>query len=186
LPAEEAARTWAALGEAGVVPAGLGARDTLRLEAGMNLYGNDMDESHHPLESGLAWTVAFDPSDRQFIGRGALEGLRAAGCAHFVGLLLEERGVLRGHQKVITVREPSTDRNGIATADKGAIRGSVEPATGEITSGTFSPTLNRSIALARIPRGAAPQVQVDIRGRLHAARIVKPPFVRHGRVLVQI
>jgi aminomethyltransferase len=186
LPAEEAARTWAALGEAGVVPAGLGARDTLRLEAGMNLYGNDMDESHHPLESGLAWTVAFDPSDRQFIGREALEGLRAAGCAHFVGLLLEERGVLRGHQKVITVREPSTDRNGIATADKGAIRGSVEPATGEITSGTFSPTLNRSIALARIPRGAAPQVQVDIRGRLHAARIVKPPFVRHGRVLVQI
>src|SRR5580692_5136360 len=95
LPAAEAAKTWNALRAQGVQPAGLGARDTLRLEAGMNLYGNDMDENHHPLESGLAWTVAFEPVERDFLGRQALEGFRGAGGQELVGLLLEERGVLR-------------------------------------------------------------------------------------------
>jgi aminomethyltransferase len=160
LPAGEAADTWNALRARGVAPAGLGARDTLRLEAGMNLYGNDMDEDHHPLESGLAWTVAFEPGDRDFIGRQALENLRRTSGAELVGLVLEERGVLRSHQKVI-------------------------PA-GEVTSGTFSPTLNRSIALARVPGTACASVQVEIRGKLHAARIVKPPFVRHGKALISV
>ena len=160
LPAEEAAKTWNALRAQGIQPAGLGARDTLRLEAGMNLYGNDMDENHHPLESGLAWTVAFEPSSRDFLGRKALEDLRRSGSLEMVGLLLEERGVLRGHQKVV-------------------------PA-GEVTSGTFSPTLNRSIALARVPATHATGVQVEIRGKLHAARIVKPPFVRHGKTLIPL
>jgi aminomethyltransferase len=168
LPAVEAAKTWNALRAQGVQPAGLGARDTLRLEAGMNLYGNDMDENHHPLESGLAWTVAFEPGDRDFIGRPALENLRHATSHALVGLLLEERGVLRSHQKVIM-----TGTAGNAPA-------------GEVTSGTFSPTLNRSIALARIPKSAAARVQVEIRGKLHAASIVKPPFVRHGKVLISI
>jgi aminomethyltransferase len=126
----------------------------------MNLYGNDMDENHHPLESGLAWTVAFDPTERDFIGRRALEGFRGAGGQELVGLLLEERGVLRSHQKIMP--------------------------GGEVTSGTFSPTLNRSIALARVPRTAATSVQVEIRGKLHAARVVKPPFVRHGKALIPI
>src|SRR5580693_6201068 len=157
LPAGDAAKTWDALRAQGVLPAGLGARDTLRLEAGMNLYGNDMDEDHHPLESGLAWTVAFEPRERDFIGRQALERLRDGGL-ELVGLVLEERGVLRSHQKVL----PS----------------------GEVTSGTFSPTLNRSIALARVPRTGAVRVQVEIRGKLHAASIVKPPFVRHGKALI--
>jgi len=160
LPAGDAAKTWDELRAQGIVPAGLGARDTLRLEAGMNLYGNDMDEDHHPLESGLAWTVAFEPGDRDFIGRQALERLRHASGNELVGLLLEERGVLRSHQKVI-------------------------PA-GEVTSGTFSPTLNRSIALARVPRTTASSVQVEIRGKLHAASIVKPPFVRNGKVLIPV
>jgi aminomethyltransferase len=160
LPAGEAADTWNALRARGVAPAGLGARDTLRLEAGMNLYGNDMDEDHHPLESGLAWTVAFEPGDRDFIGRQALENLRRTSGAELVGLVLEERGVLRSHQKVI-------------------------PA-GEVTSGTFSPTLNRSIALARVPGTACASVQVEIRGKLHAARVVKPPFVRHGKALISV
>jgi aminomethyltransferase len=160
LPAGEAADTWNALRARGVAPAGLGARDTLRLEAGMNLYGNDMDEDHHPLESGLAWTVAFEPGDRDFIGRQALENLRRTSGAELVGLVLEERGVLRSHQKVI-------------------------PA-GKVTSGTFSPTLNRSIALARVPGTACASVQVEIRGKLHAARIVKPPFVRHGKALISV
>jgi aminomethyltransferase len=160
LPAAEAAHTWNALRARGIQPAGLGARDTLRLEAGMNLYGNDMDEEHHPLESGLAWTVAFDPGDRDFIGRQALENLRRTSHAELVGLLLEERGVLRSHQQVV-------------------------PA-GEVTSGTFSPTLNRSIALARVPRTASSSVQVEIRGKLHAARIVKPPFVRRGKALISV
>jgi len=160
LPAIDAVRTWNALRAQGVQAAGLGARDTLRLEAGMNLYGNDMDENHHPLESGLGWTVAFEPGDRDFIGRQALETLRRTPGDQLVGLLLEERGVLRSHQKIV-------------------------PA-GEVTSGTFSPTLNRSIALARVPRTAAAGVQVEIRGKLHSASIVKTPFVRHGKALISL
>jgi aminomethyltransferase len=173
LPAGEAVDAWRALTAQGVAPCGLGARDTLRLEAGMNLYGNDMDEQHHPLESGLAWTVAFEPG-RDFIGRDALERVRADGCRALVGLVLEERGVLRSHQEV----------SGPAPPD--AVPGSRHPAPviGQITSGSFSPTLNRAIALARVPQGTGPQVRIDIRGRLHAARVVKPPFVRDGKALI--
>ena len=168
MPVTEASEVWRGLLGQGVKPAGLGARDTLRLEAGMNLYGNDMDENHHPLESGLAWTVAFDPTTRDFLGRKALESVRDAhGGRELVGLLLEERGVLRSHQKVVI------DDGAIGTA-------------GEVTSGTFSPTLNRSIALARIPKSSSSTVQVEIRGKLHTARIVKPPFVRHGKSLIDI
>jgi aminomethyltransferase len=166
LPAADAAKTWNALRAQEIHPAGLGARDTLRLEAGMNLYGNDMDENHHPLESGLAWTVAFEPGDRDFIGRQALEKLRRTPIDSLVGLLLEDRGVLRSHQRVVVAGTPAV--------------------TGEVTSGTFSPTLNRSIALARLPPTAAPNVQVEIRGKLHAASIVKPPFVRHGKALIPV
>ena len=163
LPGTEAEGVWQALNSAGVVSCGLGARDTLRLEAGMNLYGSDMDESTHPFESGLGWTVALEPRERAFIGREALEAVRARGPQRkLVGLLLEGRGVLRSHQRVVV---------------PGA-------ADGEITSGTFSPTLERSIALARVPAAAAASVQVDIRGKLHEARIVRPPFVRNGKALV--
>jgi aminomethyltransferase len=163
LPAAEAVRTWQELNAAGVISCGLGARDTLRLEAGMNLYGSDMDESTHPFESGLGWTVALEPPGRAFIGREALEAIRRRGPQRkLVGLLLQGRGVLRSHQKV---RVP-------------------EGGEGEITSGTFSPTLERSIALARVPAAALARVQVDIRGKLHDARIVRPPFVRHGTALV--
>jgi len=166
LPFEEISAAWLALVAAGVAPCGLGARDTLRLEAGMNLYGNDMSERTHPLESGLAWTVAFEPASRDFIGREALEHIREAGggTRKLVGLVLEDRGVLRSHQKVL-------------------IDGVCE---GEITSGTFSPTLERSIALARVPRATGASVQVDIRGKLLPARVVKPPFVRHGRALISL
>ncbi|NCW56847.1 MAG: glycine cleavage system protein T, partial [Gammaproteobacteria bacterium] len=166
LPLEEISAAWLALLAAGAAPCGLGARDTLRLEAGMNLYGNDMDASRHPLESGLAWTVAFEPADRDFIGREALERVRAAGGAaqKLVGLVLEDRGVLRSHQKVVV---PGVGE-------------------GEVTSGTFSPTLERSIALARVPKATGASVQVDIRGKLLTARVVKPPFVRRGRVLIVI
>jgi aminomethyltransferase len=166
IPAADAGDTWDRLLALGVTPAGLGARDTLRLEAGMNLYGNDMDENHHPLECGLAWTVAFEPEDREFIGRGVLEIARRDGGLELVGLLLEERGVLRSHQKVIT-------------GEPGA-------AAGEVTSGSFSPTLNRSIALARVPGHPNPTVEVEIRGKLHTARVVKPPFVRHGKPMIEI
>jgi aminomethyltransferase len=170
LPAADAATAWAALCAQGIQPAGLGARDTLRLEAGMNLYGNDMDENHHPLESGLAWTVAFEPQSRDFLGRQALQAVRNAGGQELVGLLLEERGVLRSHQKVWVA----------------GAAGAPESASGEVTSGTYSPTLNRSIALARVPKTAASRVQVEIRGTLHAASIVKPPFVRHGKALIPV
>jgi aminomethyltransferase len=163
LPAGEAVQTWRALNALGVVSCGLGARDTLRLEAGMNLYGNDMNESTHPYESALGWSVALKPVERRFIGREALEVVQAAGSAReLIGLVLEERGVLRSHQKVVV-------------AGGG---------TGEITSGTFSPTLERSIAFARVPTGAVTGVQVDIRGKLLSARTVKPPFVRAGKALI--
>ncbi|HEX5161710.1 MAG TPA: glycine cleavage system aminomethyltransferase GcvT [Steroidobacteraceae bacterium] len=167
LPAADAARTWRELNTRGVKSAGLGARDTLRLEAAMNLYGNDMDESQNPLESGLAWTVSFDDPARDFIGRKALEQLKAAGLRKkFVALVLDDRGVLRGHQKVI------------AAAGEGARE------IGEITSGTFSPTMEKSIALARVARDTGATVQVDVRGKLLNARVVKAPFVRKGQVLV--
>ncbi|HEV2286183.1 MAG TPA: glycine cleavage T C-terminal barrel domain-containing protein, partial [Steroidobacteraceae bacterium] len=164
LPAAAAVPAWRRLNELGVASCGLGARDTLRLEAGMNLYGHEMDESTDPLESGLAWTVALEPPGRAFIGRAPLEAIRAAGgpARKLVGLLLEDRGVLRSHQKVL-----------VAGAGEG-----------EITSGTFSPTLERSIAFARVPAATAGRVQVDIRGKLLNAAVVKPPFVRNGQSLV--
>ena len=167
LPDAEATRLWRALNGKGVKSAGLGARDTLRLEAAMNLYGNDMDESQNPLESGLAWTVSFENPARDFLGRKALESLKAAGLTRkFVALLLEDRGVLRSHQRVIAAGVPDGQNEG------------------EITSGTFSPTLEKSIALARVPRATGTTVQVDIRGKLLNARVVKAPFVRHGKILV--
>ena len=163
VPLADVVPLWQALNAAGVVSCGLGARDTLRLEAGMNLYGNDMDESHHPLESGLGWTVALEPASRDFIGRSALESIKANGVAmKFVGLLLDDRGVLRSHQKVVVA--------GVGE--------------GETTSGTFSPSMQRSIAFARVPRATGEAVQVDIRGKLLNARVVKLPFVRRGKVLV--
>lgn len=151
---------WKALMEAGGKPIGLGARDTLRLEAGMNLYGQDMDETTSPLESGLAWTVDLK-TERDFVGRKALESREIT--QQLVGLLLLDRGVLRSHQKVIT-------KNG----------------DGEITSGTFSPTLQQSIALARIPLGIAPddEVEVEIRDKKLRAKVVKYPFVRNGKILM--
>jgi len=150
---------WNRLLDAGVKPCGLGARDTLRLEAGMNLYGQDMDEDVTPLVSGLAWTVAMK-DEREFIGRPMLEQQRAQGIpSKLVGLVLEGRGVLRPGQKVIT---PAGD--------------------GVTTSGSFSPTLQRAIAFARVPSGAADSCDVEIRGKNLPARIVKPPFVRDGAV----
>lgn len=157
--------TWQMLAEAGVAPIGLGARDTLRLEAGMNLYGADMDETVTPLESGLEWTVAFEPADRDFIGRPVLDKQKAMGVTRkVVGLLLDDKGVLRNHQRVV-------------------FAGGGE---GEITSGSFGPTLERSIALARVPasvENGAP-CEVDVRGRMLKARVVKYPFVRNGKALV--
>jgi aminomethyltransferase len=160
LPAKAAPFFWATLAEAGVKPAGLGARDTLRLEAGMNLYGQDMDESVTPLESGLAWTVDL-AAERDFIGKPALRA-QAPQRAQF-GLLLLDKGVLRAHQNVLTAHGP-----------------------GEITSGSFSPTLGQSIALARLPQAVAfgDTVEVQVRDKRLQARVVKPPFVRQGRILI--
>jgi aminomethyltransferase len=164
LPGEHAARFWQGLLGAGVRPCGLGARDTLRLEAGMNLYGQDMDETTTPLESALGWTVAWEPAERDFIGREALQAQRDAGPPRkLVGLLLEDRGVLRSHQRVVT---PAGD--------------------GEVTSGGFAPSLGRSIGFARVPAEAGERVEVEVRGRLLAARVVRPPFVRNGKPRIQL
>ena len=158
VPQERAVALWDALLAAGVKPAGLGARDTLRLEAGMNLYGQDMDEDVTPYEAALAWTVALDEG-RDFTGRAALEAQQAAGAPRrMVGLVMDEKGVLRHGQAVRT-----------AAGD------------GEILSGTFSPTLGKAIAFARVPAGELGEVRVDIRGRDVPVRIVKFPFVRDGK-----
>jgi len=161
LPAADAPATWNRLLAAGIAPIGLGARDTLRLEAGMNLYGSDMDETTLPTESGLTWTLDLKDAGRDFIGKAAL-------AAHppqrqLVGLLLGDRGVLRSHQHIITQQGP-----------------------GDITSGSFSPTLQRSIALARVPLGViiGDEVTVEIRDKRLKARVVKANFARHGKALI--
>jgi aminomethyltransferase len=160
--AEQAEQLWNALVAAGVKPAGLGARDTLRLEAGMNLYGQDMDDTVNPLDAGLAWTIDL-VAERDFIGKAALQAMGQN--AQFVGLILREKGgVLRAHQKVI-----------VAGTD----------AVGEITSGTFSPSMQQAIALARVPNGVnvGDTVHVEIRDKKLAASVVKLPFVRNGKIL---
>ena len=158
VPERQAVELWNKLIAAGVKPAGLGARDTLRLEAGMNLYGQDMDESVTPWEAGLAWTVALDAS-RDFIGRAALEKQHAQGVPReMIGLVMDEKGVLRHGQRVVTAQ-----------------------GDGEILSGTFSPTLGKAIAFARVPAGTRDRAQVDIRGRLVPVRVVKYPFVRENK-----
>ncbi|ESH91253.1 glycine cleavage system protein T [Cupriavidus sp. HPC(L)] len=161
VPADNVAAVWEKLHAAGVRPAGLGARDTLRLEAGMNLYGQDMDIHTSPLDAGLAWTVDLQ-SERDFVGKAALvaNGQRQ----QFAGLILRDKGgVLRAHQTVLTAA-----------------------GEGEITSGTFSPTLSQSIAFARLPKDVAlgSEVQVLIRDRKLTATVVKLPFVRNGKALV--
>ncbi|MFZ2972635.1 MAG: glycine cleavage system aminomethyltransferase GcvT [Ferribacterium limneticum] len=160
LPAGEAEALWNKLNAAGVAPCGLGARDTLRLEAGMNLYGQDMDETVSPLDAGLAWTVSLN-TDRDFVGKSALTA--AGQQKQFLGLILLDKGVLRGHQKVMTAH-----------------------GDGEITSGSFSPTLQQSIALARLPLGVqvGDEVEVDIRGKALKAKVTKPVFARNGKAVI--
>lgn len=160
LPATDVARLFGKLKAGGVAPCGLGARDTLRLEAGMNLYGHDMDEHILPLEAGMGWTIAWSPEDRQFIGRRALEDARQQGLKmKQVGLVLEGRGVLRDG---LTVEVPGVG-------------------TGVITSGSFSPTLKHSIAIARVPLATTDTAVVDLRGTMTPVRVVKLPFVRNGK-----
>ncbi|MFT6919730.1 MAG: aminomethyltransferase [Cognaticolwellia sp.] len=164
LPADQAADLWQQLLDVGVKPCGLGARDTLRLEAGMNLYGLDMDESVSPLAANMAWTISWEPEDRNFNGREVLAAQRAAGDQpKLVGLVLEEKGVLRSGLKVIT-----------------------EAGEGVITSGTFSPTLGYSIAMARIPRSVAlgSTVEVEMRKKLVKVQVIKPSFVRNGKKVI--
>lgn len=157
LPHDDAPPLWRSLVGAGVCPAGLAARDILRLEAGMLLYGQDMDEMTTPIECGLAWTVDLK---RDFIGSEALRDRKPA--CFLTGLVLEDKGVLRHGQKV--------------ASDKGE---------GIITSGGYSPVLSRSIALARLPLGSSGDVKVAVRDKMLAARIVSPPFARNGKPLIE-
>lgn len=164
LPAQQAVNFWQALLKAGVKPCGLGARDTLRLEAGLNLYGSDMDETTTPLESNLAWTVAFEPQDRQFIGRAALEQQKQQGVTRrLIGIVMTEKGVLRSHQKILV--------DGVGE--------------GELTSGSFAPTLGYSVGLARVPANTEQQACVVIRDKQVPVHVVKPPFVRNGKKIFE-
>ena len=165
LPATQAETFWQQLLAAGIAPIGLGARDTLRLEAGMNLYGLDMDENVSPLSAGMAWTIAWEESSRNFIGKAALEAQKAAGVKTIqVGLILEDRGVMRSHQKVFVVEGGQEQE-------------------GEITSGSFSPTLGYSIALARVPNTKQVIAEVEIRNKRVKVAIVKPPFIKNGKTV---
>ena len=158
MPLDQAVGFWQQLLKAGVKPCGLGARDTLRLEAGMSLYGTDMDESTSPLCSGLGWTLSIS-DDRHFIGKSALLAEKEQGVKQqLVGIVLKDKGVLRNHLKVVTVK-----------------------GEGEITSGSYSPTLGKSIALARIPVGVTGEVDVEVRNKMLKAEIVKIPFARNGK-----
>ncbi len=162
LPEKSAEFTWKMLLEVGVKPCGLGARDTLRLEAGMSLYGSEMNETVSPLEAALAWTVDLSNENRAFVGREALENLKAQGTEKtIVGLVLEGKGVIRDHQKVTT-----------------------NLGDGEVTSGTFSPTMGKAIALASVPKGSTGLCEIEMRNKQVSAKIVKPPFVRNGTILV--
>ena len=162
LPEKSAEFTWKMLMEVGVKPCGLGARDTLRLEAGMSLYGSEMNDEVSPLEAALTWTIDLTDEDRRFVGRDALEALKEKGANNtIVGLVLEGKGVSRDHQKVVT-----------------------NVGEGEVTSGTFSPTMNKAIALASVPKGSEGLCEIEMRNKMVSAKIVKPPFVRNGKVLV--
>lgn len=165
LPAAQAENFWQQLITAGVAPCGLGARDTLRLEAGMNLYGNEMDENISPLQANMSWTIAWEPESRDFIGKQALLAEKAAGVKHkLVGLLLQGKGIIRAQMPVI-----------IEDIGKG-----------KTTSGSLSPSLQKSIGLARVPQATAlgQTVMLEIRGKQIPAQIVKPCFVRNGKFLV--
>ena len=159
VPVEKAPELWQSLLDAGVKPSGLGARDTLRLEAGMNLYGQDMDETISPLEANMGWIVTWEPADRDFVGRAALEAQREQGTQKLVGLVMKEKGVLRAGLNVKTA----------------------EGEAGIITSGTFSPTLGHAIAMARIPATNSSTVEVEMRKKWVKVEVVKPSFVRNGK-----
>ena len=162
LPEDQAETCWNTLLAADITPCGLGARDTLRLEAGMHLYGQDMDENVTPLECGLGWTVR--KTDNDYTGGEALQAQRDAGIPHkLIGVVLEGRGVLRPGQTLID----SEGREGL------------------ITSGTFSPTLQKAIGMARVPRDFTEPVRVKIRNRELPVKVVKLPFVRHGKIRIE-
>lgn len=162
MPQESVVQLWNDLMQAGVHPCGLGSRDTLRLEAGMLLYGQDMDTTTSPLESGLSWTIKWEPADRDFIGMGALFSQKQMGIKRkMVGLTLLDKGIMRHGQRVI-------------------ISGYSD---GVVTSGSYSPTLEKSIALARLPVEAGDEVMVDIRGKLVPAKVGKPRFVKTGKAI---
>ncbi|MFH7565937.1 glycine cleavage system aminomethyltransferase GcvT [Oceanimonas smirnovii] len=168
VPAEQAAALWNALKDAGVRPCGLGARDTLRLEAGMNLYSQDMDEDTSPLAANMAWTIAWEPANRDFIGRAALEAQRAAGTQpKQVGLVMKAKGVLRADTPVRFTDADGNEQQGV------------------ITSGTFSPTLGFSIALARVPRSIGDNAEVELRKKWMPVSVVKPTFVRFGKAVAE-
>ncbi|TKB48680.1 glycine cleavage system aminomethyltransferase GcvT [Ferrimonas sediminicola] len=163
VPRDQAADLWDKLLQAGVKPAGLGARDTLRLEAGMNLYGQDMDESVNPLAANMGWTVAWEPADRDFIGREALARIKAEGTDKLVGLVMTDKGVLRSGLTVFFTDADGKEQQGV------------------ITSGSFSPTLGYSIAMARVPRSVGEEVEVEMRKKRVTVKVIKPSFVRNGK-----
>lgn len=158
LSAEDGVSLWNNLAEAGVSPCGLGARDTLRQEAGLNLYGQEMDETTNPYEANLGFTIDLSDSTRNFIGKQAVLAMQAQAQFNLVGLVGDKSQIMRRHAPVFL-------------ADK---------TEGVVTSGTYSPTLSCAIAFARIPKQPAASVEVMVRRSPVQAQVVKLPFVRQG------
>ena len=161
---EKANSLWQKAIQSGARPVGLAARDTLRLEAGMNLYGFEMDKMISPLECNMAWTVSLKDKERSFIGKEAFELKKKNGDHDLLkGLLFEDRCIVRSNQEIFFDEKKTKE--------------------GIVTSGTYSPTLKKSIALARIVHSDKETCLAEVRGKIFTAAIGQPRFIKEGKVV---
>ena len=159
VPTKDINHLWDQALELGCTPIGLGARDTLRLEAGLNLYGNDMTINNHPYESNMGWTIDMSDESREFIGKDALLSIDQSKSQKIVGIILQDKGILRSGYEI--------------THEQGK---------GEVLSGSYSPTLQSSIGLARVDQGYKENGKVMIRNKLLNIDFVSPRFLGQGKI----
>ena len=159
VPTKDINHLWDQALELGCTPIGLGARDTLRLEAGLNLYGNDMTINNHPYESNMGWTIDMSDENREFIGKDALLSIDQSKSQKIVGIILQDKGILRSGYEI--------------THEQGK---------GVVLSGSYSPTLQSSIGLARVDQGYKENGKVMIRNKLLNIDFVSPRFLGQGKI----
>ena len=159
VPTKDINHLWDQALELGCTPIGLGARDTLRLEAGLNLYGNDMTINNHPYESNMGWTIDMSDENREFIGKDAILSIDQSKSQKIVGIILQDKGILRSGYEI--------------THEQGK---------GVVLSGSYSPTLQSSIGLARVDQGYKENGKVMIRNKLLNIDFVSPRFLGQGKI----